>query len=75
MQNFKNKGAVITGGASGFGREFAHIGARLGSTSISSPIPRRWATSRSAWRPSSISATPATPTKLRRIFVRCCRKS
>ena len=30
MKNFKNKVAVITGGASGFGREFALIGARLG---------------------------------------------
>jgi NAD(P)-dependent dehydrogenase (short-subunit alcohol dehydrogenase family) len=30
MQNFKDKVAVITGGGSGFGREFAHIGARLG---------------------------------------------
>jgi len=30
MKNFKNKVAVITGGASGFGREFANIGAKLG---------------------------------------------
>ncbi len=30
MENFKDKVAVITGGASGFGREFAAIGARLG---------------------------------------------
>lgn len=30
MKNFKGKVAVITGGASGFGREFANIGARLG---------------------------------------------
>lgn len=30
MQDFQNKVAVITGGASGFGREFANIGARLG---------------------------------------------
>lgn len=30
MKNFKDKVAVITGGASGFGREFAAIGARLG---------------------------------------------
>jgi NAD(P)-dependent dehydrogenase (short-subunit alcohol dehydrogenase family) len=30
MKNFENKVAVITGGASGFGREFANIGARLG---------------------------------------------
>lgn len=30
MKNFKDKVAVITGGASGFGREFASIGARLG---------------------------------------------
>jgi NAD(P)-dependent dehydrogenase (short-subunit alcohol dehydrogenase family) len=30
MKNFKNKVAVITGGASGFGREFANIGANLG---------------------------------------------
>ncbi len=30
MKNFKDKVAVITGGASGFGREFANIGARLG---------------------------------------------
>lgn len=30
MQNFKDKVAVITGAASGFGREFAIIGARLG---------------------------------------------
>lgn len=30
MKNFKDKVAVITGGASGFGREFATIGARLG---------------------------------------------
>jgi NAD(P)-dependent dehydrogenase (short-subunit alcohol dehydrogenase family) len=30
MKNFQNKVAVITGGASGFGREFANIGARLG---------------------------------------------
>jgi NAD(P)-dependent dehydrogenase (short-subunit alcohol dehydrogenase family) len=30
MKNFKDKVAVITGGASGFGREFANIGTRLG---------------------------------------------
>lgn len=30
MKDFQNKVAVITGGASGFGREFALIGARLG---------------------------------------------
>src|SRR5689334_1338123 len=30
MQTFKDKVAVITGAASGFGREFANIGARLG---------------------------------------------
>jgi NAD(P)-dependent dehydrogenase (short-subunit alcohol dehydrogenase family) len=30
MQAFKDKVAVITGAASGFGREFANIGARLG---------------------------------------------
>jgi NAD(P)-dependent dehydrogenase (short-subunit alcohol dehydrogenase family) len=30
MKEFQNKVAVITGGASGFGREFANIGARLG---------------------------------------------
>lgn len=30
MKDFKDKVAVITGGASGFGREFATIGARLG---------------------------------------------
>lgn len=30
MKNFQNKVAVITGGASGFGREFAIIGANLG---------------------------------------------
>lgn len=30
MKNFKDKVAVITGGASGFGREFASIGASLG---------------------------------------------
>jgi NAD(P)-dependent dehydrogenase (short-subunit alcohol dehydrogenase family) len=30
MKDFQNKAAVITGGASGFGREFAIIGARLG---------------------------------------------
>ncbi|MCU6433431.1 SDR family oxidoreductase [Undibacterium sp. Jales W-56] len=30
MKNFQNKVAVITGGGSGFGREFALIGARLG---------------------------------------------
>jgi NAD(P)-dependent dehydrogenase (short-subunit alcohol dehydrogenase family) len=30
MKDFHGKVAVITGGASGFGREFAHIGARLG---------------------------------------------
>lgn len=30
MKDFQNKVAVITGGASGFGREFAIIGARLG---------------------------------------------
>lgn len=30
MKNFQNKVAIITGGASGFGREFAIIGARLG---------------------------------------------
>lgn len=30
MKNFQDKVAVITGGASGFGREFAIIGARLG---------------------------------------------
>lgn len=30
MKNFKNRVAVITGGASGFGREFATIGASLG---------------------------------------------
>jgi NAD(P)-dependent dehydrogenase (short-subunit alcohol dehydrogenase family) len=30
VKNFQNKVAVITGGAGGFGREFANIGARLG---------------------------------------------
>lgn len=30
MKDFQNKVAVITGGASGFGREFANIGARFG---------------------------------------------
>lgn len=30
MKNFKDRVAVITGAGSGFGREFAHIGARLG---------------------------------------------
>jgi NAD(P)-dependent dehydrogenase (short-subunit alcohol dehydrogenase family) len=30
VKNFQHKVAVITGGASGFGREFANIGARLG---------------------------------------------
>jgi len=30
MKDFKDKVAVITGGASGFGREFAIVGARLG---------------------------------------------
>lgn len=30
MKNFQNRVAVITGGASGFGREFANIGAGLG---------------------------------------------
>ncbi len=30
MKDFKNKVAIITGGASGFGREFAMVGARLG---------------------------------------------
>jgi NAD(P)-dependent dehydrogenase (short-subunit alcohol dehydrogenase family) len=30
MKDFQNKVAVITGGANGFGREFANIGARLG---------------------------------------------
>ena len=30
MKNFQDRVAVITGGASGFGREFANIGARLG---------------------------------------------
>lgn len=30
MKDFQDKVAVITGGASGFGREFANIGARLG---------------------------------------------
>lgn len=30
MKDFKDKVAVITGGASGFGREFANIGLRLG---------------------------------------------
>ncbi len=30
MKNFQNRVAVITGGASGFGREFAIVGARLG---------------------------------------------
>ncbi|GGC93021.1 SDR family oxidoreductase [Undibacterium terreum] len=30
MKNFKDRVAVITGGGSGFGREFANIGARLG---------------------------------------------
>jgi len=30
MKNFHNRVAVITGAASGFGREFAIIGARLG---------------------------------------------
>jgi NAD(P)-dependent dehydrogenase (short-subunit alcohol dehydrogenase family) len=30
MKNFQDKVAVITGGASGFGREFANVGAKLG---------------------------------------------
>ena len=30
MNNYKGKVAVITGGASGFGREFANIGAARG---------------------------------------------
>jgi NAD(P)-dependent dehydrogenase (short-subunit alcohol dehydrogenase family) len=30
LKDFKNRVAVITGGAGGFGREFANIGARLG---------------------------------------------
>ncbi len=30
MKNFKGRTAVITGGAGGFGREFANIGAKLG---------------------------------------------
>lgn len=30
MKNFQSRVAVITGGASGFGREFANIGAKLG---------------------------------------------
>ncbi|HJV85011.1 MAG TPA: SDR family oxidoreductase [Noviherbaspirillum sp.] len=30
MKEFRNRVAVITGGASGFGREFANIGARVG---------------------------------------------
>jgi NAD(P)-dependent dehydrogenase (short-subunit alcohol dehydrogenase family) len=30
MKNFQNRVAVITGGAGGFGREFANIGAKLG---------------------------------------------
>lgn len=30
MRNFQSRVAVITGGASGFGREFANIGAKLG---------------------------------------------
>uniref|UniRef100_UPI00333E3A60 SDR family NAD(P)-dependent oxidoreductase n=1 Tax=Herminiimonas fonticola TaxID=303380 RepID=UPI00333E3A60 len=30
MKDFHGKVAVITGAASGFGREFAHVGARLG---------------------------------------------
>lgn len=30
MKNFQDKVSVITGGASGFGREFANIGSRLG---------------------------------------------
>jgi len=30
MRDFKDKVAVITGGASGFGREFARLGATLG---------------------------------------------
>ena len=30
MKSFENRVAVITGAASGFGREFANIGARLG---------------------------------------------
>src|SRR5437899_10133987 len=30
MKTFKDKVAVITGGASGFGRKFANVGAKLG---------------------------------------------
>ena len=34
MQDFKDKVAVITGAGSGFGREFARIGASLGMKDV-----------------------------------------
>ena len=40
MKNFKNRVAVITGAASGFGREFALIGARLGMKLVLADVQR-----------------------------------
>ena len=40
MKNFQDKVAVITGGASGLGREFAHVAARLGMKLVLADVQR-----------------------------------
>ena len=40
MKNFKDKVAVITGGASGLGREFANVAARLGMKLVLADVQR-----------------------------------
>jgi NAD(P)-dependent dehydrogenase (short-subunit alcohol dehydrogenase family) len=40
MKDFQNRVAVITGGASGFGREFANIGAKLGMKLVLADVQR-----------------------------------
>lgn len=41
MKNFKDRVAVITGGAGGFGREFANIGAQLGMKLVLADVEQK----------------------------------